>query len=1155
MKTLTSTLLLCLFCTFSLVAQSVSETYNSGNIPTQGDSSPGSCVSTLTVPVPVGATVTTVDVVYNFEAVGDGYKSDQRSQIYCQQTTTDEGGYHNGTGDIIGTQPYNRTGLTIANGHISTGSLTFEMRAYRTYGGSGCNETYNFIPNNTWQITVHYTLPISGHLGPGGVGNTNGTDLTAWYLPKNIRNASNVLPTNGETINTWLDASGYNKTVTNTGSATYQSSVLNTNAVMEATSLLRQFQTSTTVEGKTLIAVNNPGTRNAFEGIVGLDWDKGIRRPETTDNTWHFPGGGDGVNNDSWCTDTGKSFINGSTTNTGTHNNQWHIINQERPTTHTGELFIGGYYSYNGDNRPFTGEIAEIIAYKANLNTAQRIIVDNYLSAKYNIPLVANDIYDEDNDIIDGNFDFDVAGIGQASDGSNHTDSQGTGIVRINTPSALANNDFLFWGRNNNSETYAFTTTADYKERMNTLWRVSKQNDLGTVTFQIDLTGISVATACSIQLVIDNNADFSSPTSTYNLTETAVGSNIYEATLVNFNDNDYFTIQYVDKIVVDASGFYNGSGATGKPNMSDTCYELLVKADATGTTTATTLTIDAHVDRVTVEAGGKLVVATDRHLRVTNGIELDGEIRLIGTSQLLQTHAGTSLNTNTSGAGKLFMDQATASNSATGGTPNFKSLYWSSPVSSTGTGTFTLASVLKDGTIATSATSTPLNINFDPNWNGASGTAGTVPIKISTRWLAKMINDTYWTTANPTSTSFNAGESWNMKSTNADNQNFTFVGTPNDGEYKITNVSPYKYFVLGNPYPSALDANQFLIDNLDVLNGTIYYYDSSLDDSHYYQDFNGGYATWVIDIPNPPAYTTTASAYQTGGKLPKRYIPVGQGFLMWSNETISVTPEIVFKNTQRAFVTRGTQSEFIAKGDSNKNKSGIPILRLIMEFLIDGNKNYKRTLSVGFREGKTQNFENGYDAYRLDTQPTDFGLKCDDCNGSLLTISTIEAFNNDIEIPLEVKLDKSRTVTFSIEKLENFPETNIYLKDKTTNQYYNISSPNVNVSIDLPQGNYTDRFSVVFKNQSALSVEDNVQEDISAYINNDTKELVVNQHKDKISSIKLHSLLGQEVFSKTKIEDNNNELRYNISKLPTGVYLLKLITKTGKEATKKVLID
>jgi hypothetical protein len=49
--------------------------------------------------------------------------------------------------------------------------------------------------------------------------------------------------------------------------------------------------------------------------------------------------------------------------------------------------------THETDPRPFGGYIAEIITYTTALNDAQRIIVNNYLSSKYNIALSANDKY------------------------------------------------------------------------------------------------------------------------------------------------------------------------------------------------------------------------------------------------------------------------------------------------------------------------------------------------------------------------------------------------------------------------------------------------------------------------------------------------------------------------------------------------------------------------------------------------------------------------------------------------------------------------------------------------------------------------------------------------------------------------------------------
>jgi hypothetical protein len=37
----------------------------------------------------------------------------------------------------------------------------------------------------------------------------------------------------------------------------------------------------------------------------------------------------------------------------------------------------------------------------------------------------------------------------------------------------------------------------------------------------------------------------------------------------------------------------------------------------------------------------------------------------------------------------------------------------------------------------------------------------------------------------------------------------TFNGVPNNGNYSLSGIFPDKSYLIGNPYPSALDANKF----------------------------------------------------------------------------------------------------------------------------------------------------------------------------------------------------------------------------------------------------------------------------------------------------------------------------------------------------------
>ncbi len=92
----------------------------------------------------------------------------------------------------------------------------------------------------------------------------------------------------------------------------------------------------------------------------------------------------------------------------------------------------------------YDGNIAETIVYSVELPPVQRILVDNYLSAKYDISLGANDVYTGDIGA-NGNFDLDVAGIGQVG-GNQHTQAHSVGMVLRDRSFLQNDGDWLLFG-------------------------------------------------------------------------------------------------------------------------------------------------------------------------------------------------------------------------------------------------------------------------------------------------------------------------------------------------------------------------------------------------------------------------------------------------------------------------------------------------------------------------------------------------------------------------------------------------------------------------------------------------------------------------------------------------------------------------------------
>lgn len=153
-----------LLLSMNLLAGSVTATYSAGIIPTTYITSASVTTSSratepglLTVTIPIGVVITSVNVAYNMTATALGYMAEQRSFILCSSTGgSTESAVYSGVGNSSGTYPYSRTNLTIANNVVGGGDIQFELHAFRTYGGSGSGTTYNYVDNSSWQVTINY---------------------------------------------------------------------------------------------------------------------------------------------------------------------------------------------------------------------------------------------------------------------------------------------------------------------------------------------------------------------------------------------------------------------------------------------------------------------------------------------------------------------------------------------------------------------------------------------------------------------------------------------------------------------------------------------------------------------------------------------------------------------------------------------------------------------------------------------------------------------------------------------------------------------------------------------------------------------------------------------------------------------------------------
>ena len=554
-----------------------------------------------------------------------------------------------------------------------------------------------------------------------------------------------------------------------------------------------------------------------------------------------------------------------------------------------------------------------------------------------------------------------------------------------------------------------------------------------------------------------------------------------------------------------------------------------------------------------------LSAVSDSKIEVSSYLKLDGKIDLVGKSQLLQT---TESDLDVTSSGSIERDQQ-------GQSSIYNYNYWSSPVSPINTTAnntnYTVAEMLKDGT-----TTTPQNIT----WIGGYDGAATTPISLARYWLYTFdnyINEyAYWNQIVET-TPIRVGQGFTLKGSGATGltQNYTFTGKPNNGTIETNTVASDQLLLIGNPYPSALNTDTFILDNSSSIDGSLYFWEHyATNNTHILREYQGGYAvrnlTGGTAIPSSDGIDYISGLGTPSRGEPKQFIPVGQGFFVIGNLNGGGT--VTFNNGQRGFykeddavysnvmfktaATTKTQKTII----NNKNDAIAKDTFMKVRLGFNSHNKYHRQLLLGFmNENATSGMDYGYDAFNLDDFPNDMYL----LNGeNQLVIQGEGFFNPDASYPIGVKTAAEGNVSFIVDGLENFsPEQTVFIHDNLTDTYHNIR--NEKFEVNMPIGANNTRFSLRFTNKNTLNVDQNTVSDaiqIKHIQNENTLHINNNLLDATAEKVTLHNILGQSIATWKIDNQEQHNIQIPIKSVNPGVYIAKLKTSEGEEISKKIIV-
>jgi len=512
---------------------------------------------------------------------------------------------------------------------------------------------------------------------------------------------------------------------------------------------------------------------------------------------------------------------------------------------------------------------------------------------------------------------------------------------------------------------------------------------------------------------------------------------------------------------------------------------------------------------------------------------LDGNLRLYDDSQILQ-------NTNTitvSGSGKLFRDQM-------GYGSKYWYNYWCAPVNNGGT--WKVADLM-DGRDPEN----PQPVSFVDDGTGEGSDQvndGNNPAVLNEHWIYKFENNApdyaNWQQIKSQGTT-TPGQGYTMKGPGIQNasrpgaddglqfKGYTFAGAPNGGTYGLDLGAGHMYLI-GNPYPSALDADKFIQENDGQFSGTLYFWEHLGGDNHYLYQYYGGYGTYNLSGGAKPRNWKDSTEISEG-KIPGRYIPVAQGFIVYndgnSNGRINLT------NDQRVFYKEDADSSlFLSPMQTN--------IRLTMT----GADNLTRELLLAVRSNTSMGYDWGWDGYAFDFGgASDMSFLLD---GKDLVIQAVPALDDQLRLPLHVYAPAEGNVEFGVSEMSRFPAgLQMYIEDTRSGHTAPVDL-NTTYRTYLPAGDYTDRFYLVFR-ASTMGTDDLSKAGVDVYYN-DGIIYIQNPEGLMLGTARVYDMSGKVVLEK-ELHSDAHQISIP-AVLAKGVYVIR--TESGDKAlNKKFLAD
>ena len=353
--------------------------------------------------------------------------------------------------------------------------------------------------------------------------------------------------------------------------------------------------------------------------------------------------------------------------------------------------------------------------------------------------------------------------------------------------------------------------------------------------------------------------------------------------------------------------------------------------------------------------------------------------------------------------------------------------------------------------------------------------------------------------------------------------------------------------LVGNPYPSALNADDFIRANtlplaaINKISGTLYFWSHKDDIQPFttnpgplgYNFTSNDYATYTL----LGGVGTSSSA--TGSSRPNGSIASGQGFFVES-EAPSGTA-LSFSNTMRG---RANLNNQFYKTNTQKDRIWLNL---------ENTDNMFSQQLIGYVPESSLDYDNSIDGQVADAKSylSFYSLINNDVS-KYYKIQGRSTFDLNDQVPLGYFSAVSGTTTISIDESEGvFRNTNnnVFLQDNLLNITHDLKQAPYTFSTDY--GTFNNRFILKYLNNS-LSNNTVVNEQNSLLIAVDKRNINILSTQEKIKSIQIFDIIGRNIYD----NNNINDLTFSVNELnvKNQAVICKITLENGVITTKKIIL-